>query len=206
MNRRRHSIRLIGYDYTRPGAYFVTICTRNRQPFFGEIVSDEMRANAFGEIVREYWYEIPDHFPHVEVDAFVIMPNHLHDIRVFHAVGARHAVPLQDTRRDEQFGKAVPGSLPTIIRSFKSVCTRKINIMRDSPGEKIWQRNYFEHIIRTETSLNEIRHYIQENPERWHLDLYNPETSGVDPLAHDVWENLHRDAESGVLEMIKDES
>jgi REP element-mobilizing transposase RayT len=162
--------------------------------------------NAFGEIVREYWYEIPDHFQHVEVDAFVIMPNHLHGILVFRAVGARHAVPLQDTRRDEQFGKAVPVSLPTIIRSFKSVCARKINIMRDSPGEKVWQRNYFEHIIRTETSLNEIRRYIQDNPARWHFDCYNPEAGGADPLAHDVWEDLQCDAEPGVLEIIKDES
>jgi hypothetical protein len=78
--------------------------------------------------------------------------------------------------------------------------------MRDSPGEKVWQRNYFEHIIRTETSINGIRRYTQENPGHWQLDLYNPEASGIDPLAHDVWENLQRDAESGMLEVIKDES
>ena len=206
MTTRLRSIRLKGHDYARSGAYFVTICTRNRQTLFGEIVSDKMRASAFGDIVQAYWYEISEHFPHVEVDTFVIMPNHIHGILVFLTVGARHAVPLQDTRWDEQFGKPIPGSLPTIMRSFKSVCTRKINIMRDSPGEKVWQRNYYEHIIRTETSLNEIRRYIQDNPARWHLDRYNPEAGGVDPLAHDVWEDLQRDAESGVLEMIKDES
>jgi len=137
-----------------------------------------------------------------------MMPNHIHGVLwlLEGDVGARHAVPLQDTRRGEQFGKAVPGSLPTIIRSFKSACTRRVNTLKGISGTSVWQRNYFEHIIRTETSLNAIRRYIQENPERWHLDRYHPEADEVDPLAHDVCENLKRDAESGMLELIKDES
>ena len=107
-------------------------------------------------------------------------------------------MPLQ-----KEFGKPVPESLPTIIRSFKSACTRRINSLKGTSGTSVWQRNYYEHIIRTETSLNEIRRYIQDNPARWLFDRYNPETGGVDPLTHDVWENHQRDAETGVVPLMK---
>ena len=208
--RHRRSIRLKGYDYTQPGAYFVTICTHNREPLFGRMVDGDMVLNVFGEMVWAWWREIPDHFLHVELDAFVAMPNHVHgiiwivghhvraryakNVGATHAraknVGARHAVPLQNGEtipRYEQFCKPVPGSIPTIIRSFKSAVTRRINEMRDTPGARVWQRNYYEHIIRNDRALNAIRHYITENPLSWHLDRYNPDRRGTDPLAHEIW-------------------
>lgn len=190
---RRRSIRLPGYDYTRPAAYFVTVCTRNRECLFGDVVDGEMRLNELGETVRACWHEIPDHFPHVGLDEFVIMPNHVHGILVIvetnvvgaRHVGARHAVPLRQTQRTEQFGKPLAGSIPTIIRSFKSAVTKRINDLRGTAGITVWQRNYYEHVIRDEESLNRIRQYIIENPRRWHLDRENPDRMVEDTLLHE---------------------
>ena len=199
----RRSIRLPGYDYAEPGACFVTICTKDRLCLFGEVVAGEMRLNAAGHIAHQCWSDIPNHFPHVQLDAFIVMPNHVHGILVIahHAapddvgarhVGARHAVPLQPpavtppptaSRNPavEQFGKPVHGSIPTIVRSFKSAATRHINILRGTPGAPVWQRNYYEHIIRTEDALRRIRQYIVTNPMRWHLDRENPDRTGRNP-------------------------
>jgi len=174
----RRSIRLKGYDYTRVGAYFVTIVTKNRVCLFGEMVNGEMVANEYGVIVRECWLAIPDHFPHAALDEFIVMPNHVHGIVVLNettTVGARHAVPLHNptSQQREQFGKPVAGSIATIVRSFKSAVTKRINEHRGTPGAPVWQRNYFEHIIRSEDSLNRIRKYIAGNPARWGYDREN---------------------------------
>jgi REP element-mobilizing transposase RayT len=183
-----------------------------------------MVLNEYGEIVRVCWRKIPSHFPHVALDAFVVMPNHMHGILwIVGDVGARHAVPLQmpnphsvplqntgtlPNRRaapvqneqtmpnQERFGKPVPGSIPTIIRSFKSAVTSRINALRAVPGAAVWQRNYGEHIIRSERALMAIRQYIAENPLRWHLDRYNPEATGPDPVARDLWQMLQEDAQT----------
>ncbi len=172
---RRRSIRLHGYDYRQAGAYFVTICTHDRMCLFGQVVGGEMRLNARGRIVEQCWLEIPRHFPHVALDVFVVMPNHVHSIIILNdvgtrPVGARHAVPLQR----ERFGKPVTGSIPTIIRSFKSAATKQINIVRRLPDAPVWQRNYYEHVIRNDEPLNHIREYIITNPLRWALDPENP--------------------------------
>jgi putative transposase len=184
----RRSIRLKGYDYRRQGAYFVTICTHDRLCLFGEVVGGEMRLNEYGRIALGCWKEIPLHFPQAELDAFVVMPNHVHGIIVL-TVGARHAVPLQNgiSEKTEQFGKPVAGSIPTIIRSFKSATTRHINALRGTPGSPVWQRNYYEHIIRNEESLNRIREYIKTNPLRWAMDSENPYREGMDKF--DEWMN-----------------
>ncbi|MCX8051233.1 MAG: transposase [Chlorobi bacterium] len=179
----RRSIRLKGYDYTQPGAYFITIVTQDRTCLFGEVVDGEMRLNALGEIVRACWLGIPGHFPHAALDAFMVMPNHVHGIIVIaDYVGARHAVPLHTVplRQRERFGKPVAGSIPTIIRSFKSIVTKRINEHRKTPGVPVWQRNYYEHIIRSDESLNRIRQYIVENPLRWAFDLENPIAESTD--------------------------
>ena len=171
---KRRSIRLQDYDYTQNGAYFVTIGTQNREEIFGNIVDGEMHPDVLGEIVLECWQSIPEHFPHAELDEFVMMPNHLHGIVVIADDAdhrrARHGVPL----RSERFGKPVSGSLPTIIRSFKTAAASRVNKLRNTPGESIWQRNYYEHVICNEESLNKIRQYIQSNPARWKLDSENP--------------------------------
>ena len=163
----RRSIRLPAFDYASPGAYFVTVCTYGRRRLFGEVAAGEMRLNPFGLVAEECWRAIPDHFGHVALDAFVVMPNHIHGIIVL--VEARHAAP-----RQEFFGKPVAGSISTIVRSFKSAATRCINEMQGAPGAAIWQRNYYEHIIRDETDWSRIREYIQMNPARWQEDRENP--------------------------------
>ncbi|MDW8213190.1 MAG: transposase [Roseiflexaceae bacterium] len=215
----RRSIRLPGYDYTQPGAYFVTIVTHCRTHVFGEVVDGDMRLNAWGDIVRDEWFKTAQIRPYVQLrdDEFVVMPNHIHGIIWIvgdHMVGARRRrAPTPDipTRADhtpeilacadhipeihtmEQFGKPVPGSIPTILRSFKSAVTKRINKLCSTPGAPIWQRNYYEHIIRHERALNAIRHYITDNPRRWHLDRENPHRTGSDPLAREIWMMLQED-------------
>src|SRR5215216_710218 len=129
----RRSIRLHGYDYTRAGAYFVTACTYARECLFGQIAGGEMRLNAYGEIALECWLAIPEHCPHVDLDAFLVMPNHVHGILVLvdAAIGRSHA-PAR-----ERFGKPVSGSLPTIMRLYKAAVTRRIDELRDTPGAPV---------------------------------------------------------------------
>ncbi len=182
----RRSIRLPEYDYTQPGAYFVTICTYRRACLFGHIAGGVMRLNAFGEIVREEWFRTAQVRPNVELyePEFVIMPNHIHGIIwITETVGARR----RRAPTVERFGRPVPGSLPTIVRAFKSAVTRRINILRGTPGAPVWQRNYWEHVIRNERALNAIRRYILANPARWHLDRYNARATGEDPMARELW-------------------
>jgi putative transposase len=173
--KRHRSIRLKDYDYTQPGAYFVTIVAYDRAGLFGDIVDGEVHLSRYGELVSTYWQAIPKHFPHAEMDVFVVMPNHVHGI-----------ISINDsTEHFERFGKPVSGSIPTIVRSFKSVVTKDINELRHTTGASIWQRNYFEHVIRDEESLNRIRQYILANPARWDFDRENPEA--VNPEAKDAW-------------------
>lgn len=139
-----------------------------------------MHLNEYGKIADECWCSIPEHFPNVELDEFIVMPDHVHGI-IF-IVGARRAVPLQNINsvppnnpvpphnhvpQHEQFGKPTHGSLPTIVRGFKSATTKRINEIRNSPGDPVWQRNYWEHVVRDENDLNRIRHYIIDNPAKW---------------------------------------
>lgn len=172
-----------GYDYTQPGAYFITIIAHQRRCVFGAVVDGEMWLNDAGRIAEQCWQEIPAHFPHVELHACVVMPNHVHGIIWITgngAVGARHAMPLPESAVMEQFGKPVSGSIPTIVRSFKSATTKRINEMRGTPGAPLWQRNYYEHIIRNDNSLNRLRQYIITNPVRWAMDTQNPNRTARD--------------------------
>jgi len=174
----RRSIRLKDYDYATPGAYFVTICAQNRECLFGEIGAEgDMRLNDVGRMVAECWNAIPTHFPHVIMDTFVVMPNHIHGIVIL--VGAKHsrssanASPLPaDTPPPNG---TQPGSLAAIIQNFKSVSTRKINAQRALPGVPVWQRNYWERIIRNDAELGHVRQYIANNPARWACDRANPQ-------------------------------
>ena len=170
----RRSIRLKGYDYTQPGAYYVTLCTKARQCLFGDVIKGEMRLNSLGHIAFTCWQAIPHHFPHVELDAFVVMPNHLHGILLISdtVVRARHC----RAPTTEKFGKPVPGSIPTVIRTYKAAVTKRINLICNTKGTSlIWQRDFYEHINRDEESLHNIRQYIVENPRCWTEDLENPQ-------------------------------
>jgi len=181
----RRSIRLPGYDYSGDGAYFVTMCVYQRECLFGDVVDGTVRLNDLGLVVRQCWGAISDHFSQVELDEFVVMPNHVHGIVVLNSdrapVGAQHAAPgLMDTglrgraQHATPLRNVVPGSLGAIIRSFKSAVTKRINEFRGNRGAQVWQRNYHEHVIRDENDLAAIRQYIVENPMKWIEDENYP--------------------------------
>jgi putative transposase len=179
---RRHSIRLQGYDYTQPGAYFVTICAYQRELLFGEIGNQVMRANAAGELVHACWNDMPNYYPNLDLDAFVLMPNHVHGILILRDMGVGNenvrgetvGVDLRSTPTHIPTESRKVRGLPEMVRAFKAFSTRRINEHRDTPGAPLWQRNYYEHVIRSEKSLNAIRQYIQWNVIRWDIDRENP--------------------------------
>jgi len=141
-----------------------------------------MHLNKCGEIVNECFQAIAKHFENTAVDEFIVMPNHIHGIVVILDVGARHAVPVPSPQR---FGKPIASSLATIVGSFKSATTRQINELRQTPAFSVWQRNYYEHVIRDERSLRRIREYTAGNPARWDVDRENPVAQ--DPEPKDAW-------------------
>jgi len=162
----RRSIRLRGYDYTRRGAYFVTICTHGRECLFGEVAGAEMRLNAYGRIVAECWEAIPAHFDRVELDAFVAMPNHVHAIVVFTTDDVLSQRPVAPAGRP----KGPPRhSLGAVVGAFKAAASKRINELRGTAGAPVWLRNYYEQIVRDEADLARIRAYIERNPARWFI-------------------------------------
>lgn len=178
--KQRKSIRLRKYDYSNNGWYFVTICTKDRQEYFGNIISDEMNLNEYGGIIKKCWLGISDYFNNIELDQFIIMPNHIHGIVVI--VGAGFSRPInplhpilgqiigyfkyQSTKYINNF--IIKGSEdPINIGSDDPTPTNKTNI------KQIFQRSFYDHIIRNEYSLNRIRHYIKDNPINWGEDRNN---------------------------------
>ena len=186
---RRRSIRLKGYDYTRPGAYFVTICTQNQECLFGEVVDGEMRLHQAGHMVQAEWNALPDRFPSVGIDAFVVMPNHVHGIIVMSndIVGAGLVPALNGATT------RVAPTIWDLVGAFKSrttvLYTDGVNQIGWTPfRSRLWQRNYYEHLIRNESSLNHIRQYILANPLRWAMDRENP--NAVEPEPKEAWRPL----------------
>jgi REP element-mobilizing transposase RayT len=180
--RRRRSIRLQGYDYSQAGAYFVTACAHNRECLFGSIENGIVTLCECGGIVQTEWIKTAEIRSEVTLDAFVVMPNHFHAILfidngsvgaqvvVAHtAVGAHGRAPLQRS----------PKSLGSLMAGFKSAATKRINETRNSPGIPVWQRNYYERVIRNEEELNAIRQYIIDNPARWTEDRNHPANIGM---------------------------
>jgi len=159
----RRSIRLPEYDYRQPGAYFVTICTRNRECLLGEIVEGKIVPNESGLIAQLVWNGLPLRFPHTTIDCFVVMPNHIHGIIVIN-VGAIHESPLLDEPPKSRRRKML---LSKMIGFLKMNTAKRINSFRRTPGTPVWQRNYYEHVIRNEIDLEEIRQYIENNPFKW---------------------------------------
>jgi putative transposase len=167
MNHRR-SIRLQEYDYRTDGYYFVTICTYQKQCWFGEIINQEMRLNHLGKIADQLWQGLEKRFDYINLDYYVIMPNHVHGI-----IQIEQDILLENDFEKRQFGKPISRSISTIIGSYKSAVTMRINYLRKSNNYPIWQRNYYERIIRScqdEVELNNIRQYIINNPLQWELD------------------------------------
>jgi putative transposase len=204
----RHSIHLHRYDYTQPGAYFVTICTHNQSPILGRILGGEIVLSQEGEIVMKCLDKIPHHFTNSTLDTYIIMPNHIHGIILLFedrrveasvkndgilSIALRSdASPLQTIDLIPRGTKS--DSLGVIVQNFKSISARKINQLHSTPGDLIWQRNYFEHIIRTEKALRTIRHDILTNPICWDRDCYNPNASAIDEDDQALW-NLFREKE-----------
>ena len=160
----RQSSRLPGYDYTQPGFYFVTVCAYHQRCIFGDIDADTVRLNDAGQTAAFTCKWLAQQYPHVELDEFVIMPNHMHGLIIIQNG--------DDTRPGE------PGqykSLGRLVGAFKTVSTRRINLLRGTPQSTVWQRGFYEHVVRTSDSLERIRAYINTNPVRWALDPENPQ-------------------------------
>ena len=185
------SARLKGWDYTTAGYYFITICTRERIAYFGDVINGEMRLSTLGEFADKYWRGIPDHFPHVTLDEFVIMPNHVHGIIVINSndfspvvvvetqdcvetqgdcVETQHAASLQMGSTQPASLRVRPGSVSVIVRSYKSAVRRWAGL--NNHHNFAWQERFYDHIIRDEKSLENIRMYILANPGRWDTDEY----------------------------------
>jgi REP element-mobilizing transposase RayT len=208
----RRSIRLKGYDYATPGAYFVTMCAKDRACAFGAVVGNEMTLSDWGRLIAEEWAALPQRFAHIALDAFVVMPNHVHGIITIVDDGRTGAsrtgavtapppppnAPRPGAPRTgavtappptappfgtgavtaPPFGTGavtapLPEPLGKIIAYFKYQTTKHINETRATPGAPVWQRNYYEHIVRHDRELNAIRRYIHDNPRRWALDRDN---------------------------------
>ncbi len=167
----RQSIRLPGYDYGQEGAYFVTMCVHNRECLFGEIADGEIRLNEYGKIAEYTLNDLVNHIGGIELDEYVVMPNHIHGIIVIGVgAGSEPAPTLTATKRH---------ALPEIVRQFKTFSARRINAKRSTPGVPAWQRNYYEHVIRDDDDLNRIREYIINNPMNWDTDKNNPAADSV---------------------------
>ena len=163
----RRSIRLPGYDYSSAGAYFITIVTHERESLFGEINDAQMHVNALGRIVETEWLRSPQIRKEIELDEFVVMPNHFHAIFIINPVtGVRPDAPTHLSGPPSK-------SVESFMAGFKSSVTKQINLLRNSPGFPVWQRNYYEHIITTELEYNNIAEYIVTNPQNWLTDTEN---------------------------------
>lgn len=171
----RRSIRLRDFDYAQAGAYFVTICTQNRECFFGAAVNGEIQLNDAGRLVYSSWQKLASRIVNISLDAFVVMPNHIHGIIL---VGAQFIAPSAALDTNLGAMNRTP-TLGEIVRTYKASSTRHI---RDAANAKFaWQQNYYEHVIRDEESLNRIQQYILDNPARWDLDRENPQATTLEP-------------------------
>ena len=157
--------RLPSWDYASPGLYFVTICTKNNEEFFGEIVSEEMFLSDAGRIVSEEWMNTEIIRSNIRLDEWIVMPNHIHGIIVI-----MERMKRVETPRRGVFTKWKPGTLGAIINQFKSISTKRIRCSETTAFA--WQPRFYDHIIRNEKSLSRIRTYIQNNPMKWEHDRY----------------------------------
>ena len=161
---KRRSLRKPGLKYTDPGYYFITACSHKREFLFGEIINGVMQVNRFGEIVQRCWEELPVHYSRLKLDAFVVMPNHIHGILV-----------LEDFHQYDRKFQTIDSrnNITEIVRALKSFSAREINKIRQTPGEPVWQRTFYDRVIRTNKALGLMRLYITTNPLCWSFDHDN---------------------------------
>lgn len=185
---RIESTRLKNWDYAQAGYYFMTICVKNRQCVLGEVVADQVHLSPQGSIVKEHWYDLPNHYRNCRLDEFIIMPNHVHGIieirycdnigKPFNNIIETDFKPVSTkttwtSMDNDGYGKRFP--LWEIIRGFETFSAIKINQYQNTVGRPFWQPRFHDHIVRNEKSLHNIRRYIQYNPFKWSLDKYNPD-------------------------------
>ena len=176
---RTQSLRLRNWDYASNGAYFITLCTKNRVNYFGKIIDNVVQLSHVGVIANILWYEIKNHSRNFKLDEFVVMPNHIHGILIIDdadIVETRHALSLQEQQQSglatNRFQNQGKNTISSIVGGYKSAVTKHARRLGFDFG---WQRNYWEHIIRNEQSYLEISEYIQNNPAKWAVDKLNSE-------------------------------
>lgn len=183
LKKKRKLIRLKCFDYSSPGAYFITICTRNKICYLGRIENEQIILSEIGKIAYEFWAAIPCHFPHVAIDEYVIMPNHLHGILILKdsVVGSSHGMTVNDATHNDlvdqsimhnHFSKPISGSVSMIIDQFKSSVKRWCN--RNGHKYFAWQPRFHDHVIRNQMAFENIRWYVINNPSNWHNDKFRP--------------------------------
>ena len=178
-NFRIESSRLKKWDYRSEGSYFITICTKYMDPVFGHVDSGKMILSEMGNIVDKYWRDIQNHFPFLQLDEYVVMPNHIHGIIIIPPVETLHCNVFLESKKtvvestimagkNQRMSKISPkkGSISAIIRSYKSICTKPVNQKLNS-RINLWQPRFWDHIIRSENDLIRIRKYIKNNPGKW---------------------------------------
>lgn len=169
---KRKSLRIKGYDYSKNGLYFVTICCQDMECLFGEVKEGEMVFNEEGVFANKCWEEIPEHFPNVKLHEYIIMPNHVHGIIEIveeKAQGEQNIAPVKE-KQFHEFGKIIPRSVGSIVRGFKIGVTKHLrqNYSNEFPkSRKIWQRNFHDRIIHTNSAYVNIVNYIRDNPKNW---------------------------------------
>ena len=168
---RRRSLRLQGYDYAKAGAYFVTVVTQDRLCLFGEVVDGEARLNEAGWLVADTWRWLETRYPFVVLDEYVVMPNHMHGLLAIldedGDAGDSRIAPAGE-------GGAGRKDLGSLIGAFKTVAVKRVNVAHGASGRRLWRRNFYDRVVRSEEDMDRIRAYIRDNPLRWELDADNP--------------------------------
>jgi REP element-mobilizing transposase RayT len=170
--RRLNSLRRPDADYSAIGAYFITICARNRAPLFGDIFDEQMHCNEFGKVVWQTWKSLPTRFPQISIDSAIVMPDHFHGIiEINDLVGEVHEPPLPDQpplRSHSQPRRVM--TIPLVVGYLKMQTAKLINLLRNMHGTSVWQRNYYDKIIESDENYAAISEYILTNPSRWGMD------------------------------------
>ena len=169
---RRKQLRLSQYDYSQNGCYYITICSYQRECIFGEVINSKMVLNDLGKLIETYWRNLPKRFPNISVTPYIVMPNHLHGIIIIDQTaalgcGKPHPYAPESTPTMNQRASIGNDGLFGIIRTFKSSTTTAANRIYETPGRKLWQRNYYDRIVRNEQELSKLTVYIQENALKW---------------------------------------
>ena len=167
---RRKTMRYPDANYSDAGIYFITICTQDSILLFGKIINGEMVTNSFGGIVWEVWKTLPKRFPQISIDTAIVMPNHFHGIIVIHEDRVNfddEAARVFPTSREERRKM----TLPIVVGYFKMNAAKRINQLRGNEGSRVWQRNYYDRIIKDDKDYDELSEYIFTNPQRWGIEI-----------------------------------